>query len=45
MTDQHVKCPNCGDRKAAFKGQKRRLLQMSPMGRGKRPGKAIYQMT
>jgi transposase len=33
MTDQYVKCPKCGGRKATFKGQKRRLLRMGFMGR------------
>lgn len=33
MTDQHVKCPECGGRRATFKGQKRRLFRMSPIGR------------
>lgn len=33
LTDQSVKCPECSGRKAVFKGHKRRLLRMSPMGR------------
>ena len=33
MTDQQVKCPMCGNRRASFKGQKRRLLRMGHMGR------------
>jgi transposase len=33
MTDQIVKCPKCSGREAIFKGHKRRLLQMSLMGR------------
>lgn len=33
MTDQFIKCPECGSRQAVFKGQKRRLLRMSPLGR------------
>jgi transposase len=32
-TDRYVKCPQCGARRATFKGQKRRLFRMSPMGR------------
>ncbi len=35
MTDQYVKCPDCGNRKASFKGQNRRFLKMPPMGRKK----------
>ena len=35
MTDQYVRCPECRHRKATFKGQKRRLLRMSPIGRKK----------
>jgi transposase len=33
MTDQFVRCPECRNRRASFKGQKRRLLRMSPIGR------------
>ena len=33
MNDQYVKCPQYAGRKAIFKGQKRRLLQMGSMGR------------
>ncbi len=33
MTDQYVRCPECTNRQASFKGQKRRLLRMSPIGR------------
>jgi transposase len=33
MASQAIKCPHCGGEKATFKGQKRRLLRMSPMGR------------
>lgn len=33
LTDQHIKCPECGHRKAAFKGHKRRKILLSPMGR------------
>lgn len=33
MTDQIVKCPRCSARRAIFKGQKRRRLQLSPLGR------------
>ncbi|MGD9505960.1 MAG: hypothetical protein AB7W37_13675 [Syntrophobacteraceae bacterium] len=33
LTDQHVKCPECGCRKAGFKGRKRRKILLSPMGR------------
>ncbi len=32
-TDQYVRCPQCGEKKATFKGQKRRLFRLSPMGR------------
>ena len=32
-TDRYVKCPQCGARRATFKGQKRRLFRMSPTGR------------
>jgi transposase len=32
-TDRYVKCPQCGARKATFKGQRRRLFRMSPIGR------------
>ena len=33
LTDQHVKCPECGCRQTTFKGHKRRKILMSPMGR------------
>ena len=33
MTDRYVKCPECSNRKATFKGQKYRLLRMGLMGR------------
>ncbi len=33
MSDQYVRCPKCGGRRATFKGHKWRLLRMSPMGR------------
>lgn len=33
LTDQHIKCPECGHRKASFKGSKRRKILLSPMGR------------
>lgn len=35
MTDQYVRCTECRHRKATFKGQKRRLLRMIPIGRKK----------
>lgn len=35
MTDQYVRCPECRNRQASFKGQKRRLLRMGPIGRKK----------
>jgi transposase len=35
LTDQYIKCPECGCRKATFKGCKRRKVLMSPMGRKK----------
>lgn len=33
MRDQYVRRPECRNRKATFKGRKRRLLRMSPVGR------------
>ena len=35
MTDQCIKCPDCGCRKASFKGRKTRWFRMSPIGRKK----------
>jgi transposase len=35
LTDQHTKCPDCGYRKAIFKGAKHRKILLSPMGRKK----------
>jgi transposase len=35
MTDQYIKCPCCGCRKAAFKGRKTRQFLMGLMGRKK----------
>ncbi len=32
-TDQSVRCPQCGGKRVTFKGQKRRLFRMSPIGR------------
>jgi len=32
-TERYMKCPQCGARRATFKGQKRRLFRMSPVGR------------
>ncbi len=32
-TDQSVRCPQCGGKRVTFKGQKRRLFKMSPIGR------------
>lgn len=32
LTDQHIKCPEYGHRKAAFKGSRRRKILLSPMG-------------
>ena len=33
MTDVMVRCPNCSKGRVIFKGRKRRVLQMSPLGR------------
>lgn len=35
VNDQCVRCPQCGCRKASFKGRKRRWFNMSPIGRKK----------
>lgn len=35
LTDQHIKCPECGGRIATFKGHKHRKILLSPMGRKK----------
>jgi len=32
-TDRYLKCPRCGEKSTVFKGHKRRLFRMSPMGR------------
>jgi len=35
LTNQHIKCPECGCRRATFKGAKHRKILLSPMGRKK----------